>query len=130
MKPRHYNKGPNDADHYKIMCNNLHEELASLIERLRYMRLQNFTEHVERQKGWGDFHPAFSKNMMTDIRRSALGILKMTIVESNLTEERKFKEKLLKHNKPTLPGSLYLAPSTGTITRSQSKPLFPKLPDV
>ena len=58
-----------EENHYKMMCIDLREELVCLLEKLCLLRLQSFSNHIEIPENWGVFHPIFSKNLMTSLRR-------------------------------------------------------------
>src|SRR5687768_10967209 len=119
-----------EANHYKMICIDLRVELVCLLERLRYMRLQSFSKHIEKPKDWGVFHSVISKKKLTPIRRIVMTTPKSSFLELRLKEEKEFREVFFSKSTPILPGSLFLAPNNKIITRPVNKPLFPEFEGV
>src|ERR687890_2102436 len=75
--------------HYQQMCNNLREELVCLLERLHLLRLQSFSNKIEKPQNWGNFCQVFTSNLINAMKKTIMKIPGKNEVAANLRAETK-----------------------------------------
>ena len=116
-----------NVNHYETMCKTFRSELLCVLERLHILCLGNFNNEFEIPESWGSLQfniPSATRALLSQHIKS---LVSWKEISKSLKDETDFQGTLMNETEPSLPSTLFLAPSDLVISRKDVDPLFPEL---